>query len=208
MKYGIKATTPGQPDRYASRAKGWSISLTDDITETALFAQEKSAIAAIKKARVNGWETKYECVFSVIEVVYAVERVIEVPHPPVKKGFVIQIDNEWYDGAKKGETDFSDFYYKKTDAIEGATVFNDAHSAQSKLDAIIAVAEQTIAEKQEEIARAQQNKNLGVGLNGRSSYDPYTPHIGSLIDILDRYQLMLMNLHQLTRIVEVGNERE
>lgn len=208
MKYGIKATAPGQPDRYASRAKSYSVSLTNDITEAALFAQEKSAIAAVKKARVNGCESKYKCVLSVIEVVYAVEREIEVPHPPVKKGFVIQIGKEWYDGVKKGEADFSDFYYNRTDAIEGATVFADMHSAQKKLDAIIAAGVEAIEEKQEEIVKVQMSVTLGVGMSPRLSYDPHALRLASLTDSLDRFQQLLTNLHQLTNIVEVGNEQQ
>lgn len=140
MKYGIRITYNDGKVTYAYSAKGGYIQETDDITNTALFNQEQSAINALKTARKDGRESKWNCVLDVIGIEYAVMKVTAVPYPPKKQGFVLTVDKdemafgkpvtvqEWFSGPKKagGSIDWSN-------AIESATVFASDLECKAKI---------------------------------------------------------------------------
>lgn len=138
MKYGIRVTHEDGSVEYAYAAKGGRISATDDITETALFAQEDSAIKALKQARKEGYESKNKCSLDVVGIEYTVVKVTEVARPPKKAGFVItgekpnywkKIEQVWFSGTKKvgGYIDWSD-------ALESATVLPSEEDCRAKIE--------------------------------------------------------------------------
>ena len=138
MKYGIRVTYKDGSVEYAYAAKGGRITSTDDITDTALFAQEESAIKAVKQARKEGYETKHQCVLDVVGIEYTVVKVTEVAYPPKKVGFVItgekldfhkQLVQVWFSGTKK-----VDGYIDWTSALESATVLASEEDCRAKIN--------------------------------------------------------------------------
>lgn len=138
MKYGIRVTYENGSVEYAYAAKGGRISTTDDITDTALFAQEDSAIKALKQARKEGYETKCKCSLDVIGIEYTVVKVTEVARPPKKAGFVItgeklnywkKIEQVWFSGTKKAGG-----YINWSDALESATVLSSEEDCRAKIN--------------------------------------------------------------------------
>ncbi|MND86223.1 hypothetical protein D3C80_781790 [compost metagenome] len=138
MKYGIRVTYEDGSVEYAYAAKGGRISATDDITDTALFAQEDSAIKALKQARKEGYETKNNCSLDVVGIEYTVVKVTEVARPPKKAGFVItgekpnywkKIEQVWFSGTKKAGG-----YINWSDALESATVLPSEEDCRAKIE--------------------------------------------------------------------------
>lgn len=164
MKYGIRITFQDGRVKYAYSAKGGYIQETDDITNTALFNQEDSAIKALKTARKDGWESKRSCVLDVIGIEYSVVQVTEVPYPPKKQGFVLTVDKdemqfgkpvqvqEWFSGPKKagGSIDWSN-------AIESATVFPSDLECKVKIGECVDDHKQKIEQKKYELANPNSN---------------------------------------------------
>lgn len=164
MKYGIRITHKNGKVQYAYSAKGGYISETDDITETALFNQEQSAVNALKTARKDGYESKRNCFLEVIGIEYSVAKVTDVPYPPKKKGFVLTVEKdemqfgkpakvqEWFSGPKKvgGSIDWSN-------AIESATVFPSDLECQSKIAECREEHLQKIENKKHELANPHTN---------------------------------------------------
>lgn len=138
MKYGIRITHQDGTIEYAYAAKGGRIGVTDDITETALFAQEDTAIKALKQARKNGFESTNKVVLDVIGVEYTVVQSTKVDQPPKKDGFVLTVirhnrwaktdERTWFSGPKK-----SGSYINWDLAVESATVFPSDLEAQAKI---------------------------------------------------------------------------
>lgn len=138
MKYGIRVTYEDGSVEYAYAAKGGRISATDDITDTALFAQEESAIKALKQARKEGYESKNDCTLDVVGIEYTVVKVTEVARPPKKAGFVItgeklnyykKVEQVWFSGTKKVGG-----YIDWTNAVESATVLSSEEDARAKIN--------------------------------------------------------------------------
>lgn len=138
MKYGIRITSDSGVVKYAYAAKGGRIGITEDITETALFAQEETAIKAVKQARKNGFESSNQAVLDVIGIQYTVVQVTEVPQPPKKDGFILTVvrhnrwnhtdERTWFSGPKKAGS-----YITWDLAVESATVFPSDLEAQAKI---------------------------------------------------------------------------
>lgn len=140
MKYGIRITFDDGKVMYAYSAKGGYIQETDDITNTALFNQEESAIKALKTTRKDGYESKRKCKLDVIGIEYSITKVTDVPYPPKKQGFVLTYEKDdvafgkpvqvqhWFSGPKKagGSIDWSN-------AIESATVFASDLEGKAKI---------------------------------------------------------------------------
>lgn len=164
MKYGIRITFDNGKVMYAYSAKGGYIQETEDITNTALFNQEDSAIKALKTARKDGWESKRKCKLDVIGIEYSVVQVTEVPYPPKKDGFVLAVLKDemqfgkpvqvplWFSGPKKagGSIDWSD-------AIESATVFTSDLECKTKIAECREDHIQKIESKKYELANPTSN---------------------------------------------------
>lgn len=157
MKYGIRITKEDGSVEYAYAAKGGRISATDDITDTALFAQEESAIKAVKQARKEGYESKNICTLDVVGIEYTVVKVTEVAHPPKKAGFVItgekpdyykNIEQVWFCGTKKVGGDIN-----WTNAIESATVLSSEEECRAKIEEAREKWLQMIEGKKKELAK-------------------------------------------------------
>lgn len=159
MKYGIRISFNDGKVKYAYSAKGGYIQETDDITNTALFNQEESAIKALKTARKDGWESKRNCVLDVIGIEYSVVQVTAVPYPPKKQGFVLTYEKDemafgkpvqiqhWFSGPKKegGDVQWSN-------AIESATVFPSDLECKAKIAQCREEYLQSIEQKKQELA--------------------------------------------------------
>jgi len=163
MKYGIRITNKDGSVEYAYAAKG-HISPTTDITETALFNQEESAIKALKAARKWGYESKMDCVLDVVGMEYSVVKVTDVPYPPKKSGFVLTVQKEemqfgkpvsiqeWFSGPKKagGIIDWAN-------AIESATVFPSDFECKAKISECVEEHKMKIELKKHELDNPQSN---------------------------------------------------
>lgn len=170
MKYGIRITEDDGKVLYAYAAKGGYISATEDITNTALFEQEASAIKALKAARKFGYESKMQCKLDVVGIEYSVVQVIEVERPKKKAGFYLTAIKQemqfgrpvdkpiWFSGPKKAGS-----YIDWTDAVEGATVFASDMECRSK-----------IAEAREEHLREIEQKKRDL-VKGYPYYGHVTP---------------------------------
>lgn len=164
MKYGIRITHKNGKVQYAYSAKGGYISETDDITETALFNQEQSAINALKTARKDGFESKRSCFLEVIGIEYSIAKVTDVPYPPKKQGFVLTVDKqemqfgkpvmvqEWFSGPKKAGSDIM-----WSNAIESATVFPSDLECKVKIAECREAHLQKIEQKKHELANPTTN---------------------------------------------------
>lgn len=158
MKYGIRIKKNDGTTEYAYAAQGGRIGPAEDVTDTALFVQEESAIKAVKQARKNGFESKYGCVLEVVGIEYTVVQVTEVPHPPKKTGFVLTAirhnrwnnssDPVWFAGPKKVG---SNIYWDL--ALESATVFPSDVDAQAKIAECREAHEESISRVEEELKR-------------------------------------------------------
>lgn len=146
MKYGIQSIDKDGNVKYAcsTRFRG---SYAAEITDIALFVQEKSAIAALKELRLSGDETDGSQL-SVVEINFVVNRVIEVERPKVKQGFILvkpkpnNLDYGYFYGTKtaKGrEGNWGDvrMFANK----ERATVFASVAQAIARRDALAEVAQ-------------------------------------------------------------------
>lgn len=164
MKYGIRITYKDGKVKYAYSAKGGYISETDDITETALFAQEQSAINALKTARKDGFESKRNCFLEVIGIEYAVAKVTDVPYPPKKSGYVLAVEKTemqfgkpvdvplWFSGPKKAGSNI-----QWSNAIESATVFPSDFECKAKIAECVEEHKQKIEQKKYELANPTNN---------------------------------------------------
>lgn len=164
MKYGIRITYKDGKVKYAYSAKGGYISETDDITETALFNQEQSAVNALKAARKDGRESKWNCVLDVIGIEYAVMKVTDVPYPPKKQGFVLAAEktemqfgkyvdvHHWFSGPKKAGS-----HLDWSNAIESATVFPSDLECRAKIAECVEEHKQKIENKKHELANPLNN---------------------------------------------------
>lgn len=157
MKYGIRVTHEDGSVEYAHAAKGGRISATDDITDTALFAQEESAIKALKQARKEGYESKNNCTLDVVGIEYTVVKVTEVARPPKKAGFVITgekpnhhkiLEQIWFCGTKK-----VDGHINWTNAIESATVLSSEEDCRAKIEEARQEWLQILERKRNELAK-------------------------------------------------------
>lgn len=160
MKYGIRITEDDGKVLYAYAAKGGYISATEDITNTALFEQEASAIKALKAARKFGYESKMECKLDVVGIEYSVVEVIEVERPKKKAGFYLLAAKQeqhfgkpveipiWFSGPKKAGS-----HIDWTDAVEGATVFASDTECQSKIAEAREEHLQEIEQKKRDLAK-------------------------------------------------------
>lgn len=146
MKYGIQIVEADGTVRYAYSAKSGRPTFTDDLTEAALFVQEASAIKAVRRIRLDGYEGD-KCELSVIAVKSVVEHVIEVPRPAKKAGYIMSMtiksgsgatSTVYYTASKKGEVCYrqSDIYYGWGGQTR-ATVFADEAKARARLEQLI-----------------------------------------------------------------------
>ena len=150
MKYGIKATFHDGRVEYAYEAKH-RLSLTDDITSSALFVQEASAVRALKSARKEGYESRLGCVLSVMEITYAIVREIETPQPKKKEGYLVTDGEVYYSGTKKdsGWTGSIDWHK----AIESATYFKTMEQASTKIQEVISCYDGDVQRYTDEVAK-------------------------------------------------------
>lgn len=164
MKYGIRITYKDGKVKYAYSAKGGYISESDDITETALFNQEQSAVNALKTARKDGYESKRNCFLEVIGIEYAVAKVTDVPYPPKKSGYVLAVEKTemqfgkpvdvplWFSGPKKAGSNI-----QWSNAIESATVFPSDFECKAKIAECVEEHKQKIEQKKYELANPTTN---------------------------------------------------
>lgn len=146
MKYGIQSIDKDGNVKYAcsTRFRG---SYVTDITDIALFVQEKSAVTALKELRRAGDEADGQQL-SVVEINFVVNKVIEVQRPKAKQGYMLvkpkpnNPDYSYFFGTKtaKGREgnwgDYSMFANK-----ERATAFATEDQAIARRDALVATAQ-------------------------------------------------------------------
>ena len=148
MKYGIQAVRPDNQIQFCCSTRGRRGGFVDDITDTALFVQEKSAVEALRILRLEGAEADGTQLF-VIEVNFTVNRLIPVERPKQKEGFVLVKNNvnipeeyAYFIGTKtsKGRvehwSDPNHFGNK-----ERATVFPTEAAAHARRNALVSTAQ-------------------------------------------------------------------
>lgn len=152
MKYGIQVKYKTGDVQYVSSTRHRCPTLTDDITEIALFVQEKSAIDAVKVIRKNGYEPE-GAELKVVGVVMKIETMTKVPYPVAKTGFVIEDqeplgyhNNEmYYTGTKKPSS--SHTQYQLFGNIERATVFVKEEHAKKRIAELLAEAKKNVIDE-------------------------------------------------------------
>jgi hypothetical protein len=144
MKYGIQIRFhDGQIEYlYSSRYLG----LTKDITETALYNQEQSAIDAVKLLRKDGHEPD-DGEFEVIGVEYAVQKTVTVKQPPRKTGYAIITSSVekpdidvFFNGTKRPGI-HDNRLHQFFGTIHRATTFETEALAEARVQVIIAAAD-------------------------------------------------------------------
>ena len=89
MKYGIQFKND-KGVKYVSSTRRSSGSFTTDITDIALFVQEKSAVDAVKELRRAGAEGDGN--LEVVEINFTITRITHVPRPKTEEGFALVYD--------------------------------------------------------------------------------------------------------------------
>lgn len=153
MKYGIKATYPDGRVQYAYEAKH-RLTLTDDITSSALFVQEASAAKALRAARKEGYESRLGCVLSVMEITYAIVRDVEVSPPKKPEGYLVTDGEKYYSGTKKDSGWYGGLDWHQ--AIESATYFKTMEQASSKIHQVQEEYRRAVQQYTDEVARGSK----------------------------------------------------
>ena len=83
------SSTPTVMSSTTSHQHATGGSFTDDITNIALFVQEKSAIDALKEMRRDGDGGEGEGNLEVVEINFVVNRTTSVPRPKTEQGFIL-----------------------------------------------------------------------------------------------------------------------
>lgn len=127
-------------------------SWSDDPTNFAVLAQEKTAVAVVKKLHGIGFEEQMGGEVYVVALSYSISEPIKVPKKAEKHGYAIcDPHGRYYTGNLSEQRHYS------SSSFEGdkftCTVFKTKEAAQSKIEEIFVVLDGQVQAEQEENSR-------------------------------------------------------
>lgn len=161
MKFGIRVTYKDGAIKYVTSTRHRP-SISEDITNIALFVQQKSAVEAVKTLRKDGQEPE-GAEFDVVGVQLIVANIAKVPRPTAKAGFIISSGKQFYTGTKKPGSSY--LQYRCFGNVERATVFQTEGSAKARLTQILNDAEGELA-----AVKSEEPRNYHMNADERKKY--------------------------------------
>lgn len=168
MKYAVRITSEQGEVEYVSSTRYGNSS--PDITDAALFVQQKSAIKAARDLHFSEVYPRTSAI-DAVEIDFVVKSSVNVPALPKKTGFAIirmvdepvydesgtQIGSvpckEWFNGTKrKGEYEFSTI--NQFGNLSCATTFTSEKAAQLRIAEIQAAMQEWFVDERERASRA------------------------------------------------------
>jgi hypothetical protein len=199
MKYGIRAVPadPAAHAKYVSSTRHRRPDLSDDITDIAMFVQEKSAVDAVKTIRRDGAEPEGHTL-EVVEVGFSVFSVTQVPYPKAKTGVVLVAHLDAYDrdagemrptkkfftGSRKPGAN-EHYLTSSWGNYERATTFPSPAAARARLADVQAAARLMLADEEADTYRHRGYHRPGDEARFKRDHDEGVAQAKRLIDQLD-----------------------